>query len=123
MPNKTIKLAEPIKGHDGDIRAVVLREPRASDLFALGEPIVYAQTASGMFFTSEKEETIRAYLDRCIVEPSDKLLLEQLSLRDGIQVKEALLGFFMDARQGPSPDAATSSSSTSKSSTPKAAET
>src|SRR5262245_1615460 len=99
MPKQiTIQLAEPLAGHQGPIATVVVREPRAAEFFRLGEPFAYARNADGTIFTVENAETVKAYLDALIVEPADRLLIEQLSLSDAMKVKETVLGFFTAAR-------------------------
>lgn len=102
MPNVTIKLINPIEGHDGQISEVVLREPKYGDLMLLGEPAAFARSQSGMVFQSEKDEVLKAYVERLLVQPSDPALLLQCSLADALQLRDAVFGFFTDAKKASS---------------------
>lgn len=95
-----VPLSTPIKGHAGPISEVVLRAPKAADFFELGEPQVVAYGKEGLGYVAENTETVRAYIERLVIEP-DAMLLAQLSLADAMKVKSAVLGFFIDARQKP----------------------
>lgn len=97
MKKTTVPLSEPIKGHAGDIRQVVLREPTGSEYIELGEPYVIARNKDGTMYSVENDQVIATYLERCVVEP-DALLLKQMGLKDGMAVKAALLDFFHGAR-------------------------
>ena len=93
---KTFKLVEPIMGHGGDIHQVVFREPKFSDLMALGEPRTITLTDEGRPFVVENPAVVLEYARRCIVSPKDFLLVEeQLGLEDGMQVKEFFESFFL----------------------------
>lgn len=111
MKHVTIELSEPIIGHSDPIRRVVLQEPRARDYFALGEPSVYARNPDGTVYAVENAEVIDRYIERCIVEPKESILLDQMSLGDAMRVKDAVLGFFSDARKKTLPSSSMSSSS------------
>jgi hypothetical protein len=97
MPNIKIKLAKPIEGHDVKITEIEMREPNGRDFFELGEPIAWAQNKAGLAFTADKEEVILAYAERLLV-GVDPLLLGQLSLKDAIAVRNAVVDFFVAAR-------------------------
>src|SRR5690348_7649189 len=114
MPNVTITLRNPIEGpvHNpgpGDTRVtqqiseIVLREPRYRDLMTLGEPAAYARSDGGLVYQAERDDVIAAYLDRLIISPQDRGLLEQVSLADALQLKEAVFGFFQAARTSIAP--------------------
>lgn len=99
MPgNVTVKLVDPIQGHEGPIGEIVFREPKYSDVMALGEPAAFARSEGGMIYQAEKDGIIQAYIERLIVEPKDTGLLSQLSLADTLQLKETVFGFFQTAR-------------------------
>lgn len=116
---KTVVLSEPIEGHD-DARfsRLVFREPTYRELMALGEPTARAyDVGHGMAYSADKDEVIRQYAEKLLVEPADALLLNQLGLADALRVKEAVLDFFSEARAtimklGPSSSSATQESST-----------
>jgi hypothetical protein len=95
-----IELVEPITGHEGQIRHVVLREPNAADCWELGEPFVVARNPDGAVYAVENDVTIKRYIERCVVSPNT-LLLGRLGLADALAVKAALLDFFTKARSTP----------------------
>lgn len=107
---RRVPLSAPIGAHGELVKEVVLREPRASDFFSLGDPFVWAQNADGSMFPVENSEAIRAYLDRCVVSP-DPLLMGQIGLADAMAVKAAMLDFFVQARTTSTTPATSSSSS------------
>lgn len=99
MANVTITLTEPIEGHEGPIKEVVLRQPKFNDVMTLGEPAAYAHSEAGLVFQAEKDGVIQGYITRLLVEPKDPALLLQLGLADSLKLKEAVYGFFQDARK------------------------
>lgn len=113
-----IALSSPLLTHDGPVSELVLREPRGSEYFALGEPTIITRNADGAMYYVEDAATIAAYIDKCAMEPATPAALKSLTLRDAIAVKAAVLDFFMQARQVSSAESSTTSSSTSESSTP-----
>lgn len=98
MSNTTITLNSPIEGGEGQIKQVVLREPKYNDLMVLGEPAAFARSEGGIVFTSEKTDIVQAYIERLLIEPQDAALLAQLGLSDALQLKEAVFGFFAAAK-------------------------
>jgi hypothetical protein len=110
----TIDLTEPFPlGHGGPVRKVVLREPRAKDLFEFGEPISYAQKSDGTMFSAENIEVVKLYVERLMVEP-DVLIFDQVNFADAFAVKDAVLRFFSEARLARSKGGLGSSSTTSR---------
>lgn len=97
----TIKLDKPIirPGKDSaeEVHEIKLREPVFDDIMTLGEPSAFARDAGGMIYTAEKDETIRAYIERLVVD-LDVLLLKQLNARDTFKLRDAVHGFFANAR-------------------------
>jgi hypothetical protein len=104
MPNTTVTLANPIEGHDGQIKTITLREPKYGDVMALGEPSAYARSEGGMVFQAEKDGIVQGYIERLMVEPNDPALLLQLSLKDSLKLKETVYDFFRAARADSSPE-------------------
>lgn len=98
MPNTTVTLATPIEGHEGQIKTITLREPKYADVMALGEPSAYARSDGGMVFQAEKDGVVQGYIERLLVEPQDPALLLQVSLKDALQLKDAVYNFFQTAR-------------------------
>lgn len=112
MPNVEVPLTDPIVVHDGECKTVVLRAPKYADVFALGEPQAFAlDPNSGMMFTSNRDDVIEKYLQRCCVQPADPALLNQCSLGDSLALRDAVLSFFTDARAARSTNTQTSQSS------------
>lgn len=120
-----IPLIEPIDGHDGPIREIVLREPTYDEYISCGgEPYTIGQSEEGALFSIEKPEVIWAYAQACIVTPKDTLLLSDADWRVAREVRKAVLGFFQapGAGNATSPTSPTTSSSSSTSpSTPSGA--
>ena len=112
MKTAEVTLSEPITTHDGPCSKVVLRSPKYGDVFALGEPQAYAvDPNSGLLFTSNRDDVIRQYVQRCVIEPKNPDLLEQCNLADSLAIREAILGFFEAARAERSTNTPTSQSS------------
>lgn len=95
MANKIIKLSTPITGHDGPIHQVVLREPRFEEYREIGDPFIVAQTADGIPYMVEKTEAIRQYEELLLVEPRTAALLSQGGWRLARDIRQAVLGFFL----------------------------
>jgi hypothetical protein len=109
MP-KVIMLIDPIEGHVpnpakpgetmiGKIGSITLRDPKYADLMALGEPSSFARSEGGLIYTSEREEVMQAYIERLMIDPVDRSLLQQVSLADAQQLKDAVYDFFHSARE------------------------
>ncbi|WP_454626955.1 hypothetical protein [Bradyrhizobium cenepequi] len=113
MANATIVLKNPIEGPLTDpttgenkvtqIREIILREPKYRDIMLLGEPAAFARSEGGMIYQAEKDEVVQGYIERLMISPQDRALLEQVSLADALQLKEAVFGFFQAARKAISP--------------------
>lgn len=114
----TVKLENPIVTHGGQKSEVILREPRGVDFIELGEPFSYARAGKGLVVHAENDQAIKGYLERCIVEPDCLLVMNQASLRDMINLKDALFSFFSDARSDRLANTSNSSLSISDGSTP-----
>ena len=109
----TIELLEKRPGfQDETVERVILREPKAREFFSLGEPTVMARSPDGTVFATERPDVVADYIAACVIEPSSKAVLDNLSLADAMRVKAAMLDFFGNARELASPIGATSSSST-----------
>ncbi len=97
MAKVTVDLETPLIGHTGPIKQITLREPLACDYWELGEPYAHARNLDGAIISVEKADTIKAYIERLVVD-LDPLLLGQASLKDAIKISQAVVGFFSDAR-------------------------
>jgi hypothetical protein len=110
----TVRLREPIVGHQGAVTEIVLRPPNLVEYARIGDPVSVVPDGGGGGIVVDNDAAIAAYVEACTVEPRDKLLLAQVSLADAMDVKDAILGFFAAARLArTSPNSPTSSSSTS----------
>lgn len=113
MANATIVLKNPIEGPVTDpvtgenkitqILEIVLREPKYRDIMLLGEPAAFARSEGGMIYQAEKDDVVAAYIERLLESPKDRALLEQVSLADALQLREAIFGFFQAARKAITP--------------------
>lgn len=91
-----IVLASPLKGHQGPINRVIVREPTFSEYLEHGDPFIWVPVAeSKRAYPVESAEVIAEYIKICVVDPKDPLLLEQGGFRLAQQIKEAILGFFL----------------------------
>lgn len=111
--SKTIKvdLPDPVETHSGLVTKVEFREPTSRDFFSLGEPFqIIDQSGSG--FLVEKDEVILSYMERCVQQPFDPVLLGTMSLANGMICRERFLSFFAQARAKMLSTLATFSSST-----------
>lgn len=96
-----IPLSKPLRAHGGEsIKQIVLREPMFDEYNNIGDPWMIAASKDGAPFVVEDREIIKQYMNLCIIEPKDRLLLSQAGARVAKQVKEKLLTFFQ-------PDAST----------------
>jgi hypothetical protein len=92
---QTVKLETPIAWFEKFISEITLREPTCAEFLDLGVPSIWGRTPDGMEFTGEKDNVIRAYLDRCMVNVENgSAIFPLLSIGDGIRLKSALLSFF-----------------------------
>lgn len=102
MKTVDVRLDEPLTGHDGMIRMVKVREPRAGDVLDIGETIVFARGESGALITIENDDKIRRYIERLTIDEAgrsiDPNLLAQASVSDILRIREAVQDFFMKAR-------------------------
>lgn len=103
----TVELLDVYLG--GDLKRVVIREPKMSEFIANGDPVTLMKTG-GSWYTVENDAAIQAYLRSCIVEPESMSYINNLSLADAMRVKEAMLSFFSTARERLHPTAQVSSS-------------
>ena len=110
-----IPLTPSLDGHKGPITEVMLREPDFDLYLELGDPITIARAPDGSLFTVENAVVIRAYLERCLVAPTDMLLLGPGGFRLARQLKDTVLGFF---RAEPSEADRAKTSATTSSSAP-----
>lgn len=116
----TIQLEEPRLDIDETrIEAVVIREPKAHEFFTHGMPWTTVQRPDGSVIVIENTETIRTYLTLLVEQPKSPNVINSLGLRDATAVKDAIIGFFVDAQKASSQRSATSSSSAPASSTPR----
>lgn len=98
---KTVQIKRPFDdGKGGMVTKVVLQEPMASDFFALGAPQTWVKSAGGMALV-ENDASIRAYVERLIVEPDPLLAMRHMHVLDAIAVKDAVLDFFQDSPAKP----------------------
>lgn len=93
---ETITLQQPLTAHGKTITQIEVREPKASEFFALGDPQIIGRNPDGTIYAVEDEQKTRAYIEKCV--DIDPLLLSQLSLADAMNLKQVLFNFFLSAR-------------------------
>ena len=96
MANVTIELLEPKLG--GEITRVVIRPPKAAEYWRIGEPERVVRT-NDTFYTVDDEQALGEWLKLLLVEPDSRAYLDNLGLADAMRIKEAIIGFFDQARQ------------------------
>lgn len=99
---KTVPLKKPFDdGKGGKVTKIILQEPSAPDFFELGAPRTWVRAPGGMALV-DNDQTIRAYVERLIVEPDPLLAMNNMNLIDAIAVKEAVCDFFRESAPTPS---------------------
>jgi hypothetical protein len=112
----TITLKEPIPWHRKPITEIVLRPPNLVEYGRFGDPYSFVRPAGAdaQAVYVENDQAVAGYMECCVVEPADKLALQHVRLADAMEIKAAILGFFVEARLANAPpDSPTPSSSTS----------
>jgi len=101
MSTRTVKLNRKYEAHGKVFDAVSLRPPTLSDFFSIGEPVELHPGPDGSGrYVIEHNERISAYLDRLAVPGEPGLeCIGQVELRDAMAIKEAITGFFLEARK------------------------
>jgi hypothetical protein len=94
--NRVIPLDKPIKGPQGLIGKITLREPAYRDYMDLGEPVAAVSMGGGASYLQESSAVIDVYIQR--LADIDPNLLELLSFRDTLRLREEVLLFFQEAR-------------------------
>jgi hypothetical protein len=101
---KKIELSAPVTFFGKQVSTVFMREPRAGHVMRLGEPR-FPVGQSGAVYMAERDDVIAQYVDELLsidgktpVDVGGGALVQMLSLDDGIAVRDALFGFFSDAR-------------------------
>ena len=97
--NKTISLSRRYEAHGTVFDAIEMRSPKLRDYFAIGDPVeAQPSGVEGGTIVVEHRDRIEAYRDRLVVKPSLAEILD-LDLEDAMRVKEAITGFFTEARR------------------------
>lgn len=100
MGEKVIKLSRSYEAHGQVFDTVTLREPKLRDHFALGEPAGLQPGADDIPVMVERFDIIAAYAERLAVAGKPGMeCLQDLDLADAFAVKEAIIGFFSEARR------------------------
>ncbi|WP_128292006.1 phage tail assembly protein [Afifella aestuarii] len=108
----TIKLSKSYEASGQVFDEVTLRPPTCGEYFAIGEPQEWVLSGGvrGTRMLATDLGVVRQYMDKLCTAPGGQYL-DVLDLKDAIAVKDAVLGFFTEARS--STRNSTSSSSTS----------
>lgn len=103
ITDAVITLVHPIEGHHGVVRQIVLRPPVFREVMNFGEPSSRGYQRTGdVVYVADNWDVIRQYAQALLRRPAagsneprlDSILLENLSLEDTLQIKEAVTGFF-----------------------------
>lgn len=97
MPNKVIQLATPITLFGKTLDRLELREPKGGEYIAIGEPRVLVYTPSGSGYWVEQPGVLQKYVEKCILHELGEDIIHLLSLDDAMELKESIVGFFVDA--------------------------
>jgi len=99
MVDKVIKLSRKYAAHDKIFDRIILREPKSRDYFEIGEPLELHRAPDGSDgrYLVEHLDRIEAYAARLPKEPTAEALVD-LDLVDAMALKEAITGFFIEAR-------------------------
>lgn len=114
MTGKSIPLSRRYEAFGRAVDRIDLREPTFEDLFAVGEVQEWQPVPGGdgsMLITHD--DRIRAYAER--LAGTDATVLPQLGLADAIQIKRAVMEFFIEARSSVAPPTTSPSASGSTS--------
>lgn len=111
--NVTIPLDEPIISHGEPIREVIVREPTFQEYLRIGEPYTIAQTPEGAPLVVENLDAIRGYVEACVIQPKDQLLLEKAGFRVARKLRGTVMSFFLPG--GPATEGSLSSPKNSSS--------
>ncbi len=93
----TVNLKKPIRGHEGLISEVILREPTYREIMPLGMPYRVHRNGDDQMVVYDND-ALQQYVERCTVKP-EATLLQQCGLEDTLDLRDAILRFFL-----PSPD-------------------
>jgi len=122
MAAKKIELVEPIPDWFGKrLVALSLAEPRGRHLL-YGNPRTWITNADGAVYAVENIDVIKRFLDALIRDEhganidGGASIVQELSLADTMQLKDALFDFFTEAERAILAKKSTPSSLTSKSS-------
>jgi hypothetical protein len=91
----TINLDKPLVGHKGPIDKVVIRPPTFNEYMEHGDPFIWVPLENGTAFASETPEVVSAYAKILVVEPQEKLLLEQGGFPLAKKIRQAIGSFFL----------------------------
>lgn len=107
---KNVPLSDSVPFAGRHVSELTFRAPKMREYAQFGEPSVVTRTGDGGFVLVENTDAIFAYA-RALVSADMTGVLEHLSLRDTLAVKDAILGFFEAARaagETPPPDSSPS---------------
>lgn len=96
MSGKTIKLSTPINWHRGQIKEIILREPKYRDYMKFGEPTTWVSVNEGGAFLQENVQTLARWIEE--LADCEVTALDQLSLKDTLALRGAVRGFFIPSQ-------------------------
>ena len=95
--SREIELFEPIRGAGGaPVTRVTLRKPRYRDYMDLLPPVSWVSVGENAFYEQETPALLEPWIERLVdIDPN---FLPQLELEDTLALRDAVIGFFRDAR-------------------------
>jgi hypothetical protein len=97
---KTIRLKRPFLSHGQQVTELTIREPTAGECLRIGD-LGDFHARNEVYI--ENQAAITAYAEVTIMhELGGRAVLSLLGVADAIQIREAIYGFFRDARQAAS---------------------
>ncbi|MCO6410099.1 hypothetical protein [Hoeflea alexandrii] len=102
---KTVRLSRRYEAHGRAFDSLTFREPKMADFEAIGEIAEYQPAPEGGMLIINHDDRVWRYRDRLLKRGDDlpsAADLGDLDLADAIAVKEAISGFFTQARAKPS---------------------
>ena len=113
MAEVRIPIPGGIAAHGKVHNEVVIVEPTLLQYLEIGEPVVWIFYPDGSRTPTTNPTAIERYINICVKEPADTLLLNQGGIKLARKIREAILGFFrdeVDEETAPSPTSPTTSS-------------
>ena len=100
-----IKIPVPggIVGHGRKYDAVELRQPTFREIIDIGQVQELMIYPNGMRVVVTNSLSLERYIEACVIEPKDPLLIEQGGAPLALAIRDAIIGFFHPGQE-PTPE-------------------